>query len=63
MKRGGKLENVEIGVDKWNGKFKTLPMYASEERESAAGIVGQNFMKNFNVVIDFGRMRVDLQRR
>jgi len=63
MKRGGKLENVEIGVDQWNGKFKTLPMYASEERESAAGIVGQNFMKNFNVVIDFGRMRVDLQRR
>jgi tetratricopeptide (TPR) repeat protein len=63
MKRGGKLENVEIGVDKWSGKFKTLPMYASEERESAAGIVGQNFMKNFNVVIDFGRMRVDLERR
>lgn len=63
MKRGGKLENVEIGVDKWSGKFKTLPMYSSEEKESAVGIVGQNFMKNFNVVIDFGRMRVDLERR
>ena len=63
MKRGAKLENVEIGVDKWGGKFKTLPMYSSDDKEHAVGIVGQNFMKNFNVVIDFGRMRVDLERR
>jgi hypothetical protein len=38
-------------------------MYSSDENEHAVGIVGQNFMKNFNVVIDFGRMRVDLERR
>jgi hypothetical protein len=63
MKRGGKLENVEIGVDKWGGKFKTLPMYQSADRDQAVGILGQNFLKNFNVVIDFGRMRVDLERR
>jgi len=63
MKRGAKLENVEIGVDRWGGKFKTLPMYTSDDKEIAVGIIGQNFMKNFNVVIDFGRMRVDLQRR
>ena len=63
MKRGAKLENVEIGVDKWGGTFKTLPMYTSGEKERAVGIIGQNFMKNFNVVIDFGRMRVDLERR
>ena len=62
MKRGAKLENVEIGVDRWGGIFKTLPMYSSDEKENAVGIVGQNFMKNFHVVIDFGRMRVDLNR-
>jgi len=63
MKRGAKLENVEIGVDRWGGKFETLPMYTADERDTSVGIIGQNFMKNFNVVIDFGRMRVDLQRR
>lgn len=63
MKRGGKIDDVEIGIDRWGGRFKTLPMYASEEKEHAAGIIGQNFLKNFNVVIDFGRMRVDLKRR
>jgi hypothetical protein len=63
MKRGGKLENVEIGVDQWGGKFKTLPMYSAADRDQAVGIIGQNFLKNFNVVIDFGRMRVDLTRR
>lgn len=63
MKHGAKLENVEVGVDKWGGKFKTLPMYTSDEKEIAVGIIGQNFLKNFDVVIDFGRMRVDLNRR
>ena len=63
MKHGAKLENVEIGVDRWGGKFKTLPMYTSDDKEMAFGIIGQNFLKNFDVVIDFGRMRVDLQRR
>ena len=63
MKRGAKLENVEIGIDEWGGKFKTLPMYMAADRDQAVGIIGQNFLKNFNVVIDFGRMRVDLKRR
>ena len=63
MKRGSKLENVEIGFDRWAGNFKTIPMYSSEDSDSAVGIVGQNFLRNFNVVIDFGRMRVDLKRR
>jgi tetratricopeptide (TPR) repeat protein len=63
MKHGAKLENVEIGLDHWGGKFKTLPMYTSDDKENSVGIIGQNFMKNFDVVIDFGRMRVDLQRR
>ena len=63
MKRGAKLENVEIGIAEWGGKFKTLPMYMATDRDQAVGIIGQNFLKNFNVVIDFGRMRVDLERR
>jgi tetratricopeptide (TPR) repeat protein len=63
MKRGAKLEDVEVGIDKWGGKFRTIPMYAADERDQSVGIIGQNFLKNFNVVIDFGRMRVDLKRR
>ena len=63
MKHGAKVENVEVGVDAWGGTFKTIPMYSTEGKEHAVGIIGQNFLKNFNVVIDFGRMRVDLKRR
>ena len=63
MKRGAKLEDVEIGVDRWGGIFKTLPMYYSEDKDISVGIIGQNLLKNFDVVIDFGRMRVDLNRR
>ncbi|HYK03674.1 MAG TPA: aspartyl protease family protein [Thermoanaerobaculia bacterium] len=63
LKRGAKLEDVQVGVDGWNGTFKTIPMYSSDERELAVGIIGQNFLGKFNVVIDFGRMRVDLERR
>ncbi|HUP43974.1 MAG TPA: retroviral-like aspartic protease family protein [Thermoanaerobaculia bacterium] len=62
-KHGTKLENVEIGVDKWAGTFKTIPMYSGSENERAAGIIGQNFLKNFRVVMDFGTMRLDLERR
>jgi hypothetical protein len=63
MKRGAKIPDVEVGIDEWGGKFKTLPTYASEDERVAVGIIGQNFLKNFNVVIDFGRMRIDLERR
>ncbi len=62
-KHGAKIEDVEVGVDKWVGTFRTLPMYTGQERERAVGIVGENFLKNFNVVIDFGRMRLELERR
>jgi hypothetical protein len=63
MKRGAKIENVEVGFDRWAGLFKTIPMYSSDDNIYAVGIVGQNFLEKFNVVIDFGRMRVDLERR
>lgn len=61
-KRGLSAESVEIGVDRWAGTFRTLPLYSAETTR-ARGILGQNFLKNFHVVIDFGRMRVDLERR
>jgi predicted aspartyl protease len=63
MKHGLKLDRVEIGVDAWAGVFKTIPMYSTGGKEQSVGIIGQNFLKNFNVVVDFGRMRVDLKRR
>lgn len=59
-KHGQKLDNIEIGVDRWAGTFRTLPMYESAAYEHTAGILGENYMKNFDVIIDFGRMRVDL---
>jgi hypothetical protein len=36
-------------------------MYDSGD-ERASGILGENFLKNFRVVLDFGRMRLDLIR-
>jgi hypothetical protein len=59
-KHGAKVENVEVGVDRWAGTFRTIPMYDSSENDRSVGIVGENYLKNFDVVIDFGRMRVDL---
>jgi hypothetical protein len=63
MKHGSKLIDVEVGIDQWAGTFETIPMYAGDEKDAAVGIIGQNFLGHFNVVIDFGRMRVDLTRR
>jgi hypothetical protein len=62
-KRGAKVENVEIGIDRWAGTFRDIPMYEPppQEKGLASGIIGENFLKNFVVTIDFGRMRLDLQ--
>jgi hypothetical protein len=60
-KHGQKIDNVEIGVDRWAGTFRTIPTYDSDQ-ERSVGIIGQNLLSNFRVVIDFGRMRVDLVR-
>jgi len=61
-KHGDKVEDVEIGIDRWAGTFRTIPMYdaGAPEREHTSGIIGENYLKNFIVTIDFGRMRVDL---
>ena len=61
-KHGDKVDDVEIGIDRWAGTFRTIPMYdaGSPETEHTSGIIGENYLKNFIVTIDFGRMRVDL---
>ncbi|MEA2415584.1 MAG: gag-polyprotein putative aspartyl protease, partial [Thermoanaerobaculia bacterium] len=59
-KHGDKVEDVEIGVDRWAGTFRTIPMYDAGASERTSGIVGENYLKNFIVTIDFGRMRLDL---
>ncbi|HEX7190718.1 MAG TPA: aspartyl protease family protein [Thermoanaerobaculia bacterium] len=61
-KHGEKVEDVELGIDRWAGTFKTVPMYSPSENENAAGILGENFLNSFRVVIDYGRMRLDLIR-
>jgi hypothetical protein len=58
---GEKIENVEIGVDQWAGLFRTLPLYGNEST-NALGIIGQNFLSKFHVIMDFGTMRLDLKR-
>jgi hypothetical protein len=61
-KRGERVDDVEIGVDRWAGTFRSVPMYGAGEHDNAAGIIGENFLRNFRVVIDYGRMRIDLIR-
>ena len=51
---------MEVGFDKWAGLFHNLPMYDSAEADRTAGIVGENYLRNFIVTIDFGKMRLDL---
>lgn len=58
---GEKVSDVEIAVDAWGGLFKNIPLYRSDQ-SAAYGILGQNYLKNFRVVIDFGTMRLDLFR-
>lgn len=61
QKHGSKIEKVTLGVDQWAGTFRDIPLYQSD-RGDAMGIVGEDFLRHFRVVIDFGRMRVDLER-
>jgi hypothetical protein len=60
QKHGPKVENVELGFDKWAGVFHNLPMYDSTEADRSAGILGENYLRNFVVTIDFGKMRMEL---
>lgn len=60
-KRGIKLENVSLGIDRWSGDFKTLPLYSSEST-SALGIIGENLLHQFKVTLDFSSMRLVLER-
>lgn len=60
QKHGPKVENIDLGFDKWAGIFHNLPMYDSTEADRTAGILGENYLRNFIVTIDFGKMRMDL---
>lgn len=60
-KHGEKIEGIELGIDLWAGVFRDMPMYEPSERDPTSGIVGENYLRNFIVTIDFGRMRVDLK--
>jgi hypothetical protein len=62
QKAGAKIEDVEIGVDQWAGIFRSLPLYNAEQSQ-AVGILGQNFLRHFRVTLDFGSMRLDLDRK
>lgn len=61
QKHGTKLEGIEVGIDRWEGAFRTLPVYDGGQ-EASAGILGENFLKHFRVTLDFGKMRLDLDR-
>jgi len=60
-KRGIKVEGVGIGIDGWEGLFKSLPLYTSP-RSGAFGLVGEDFLRHFGVTLDFGRMKLSLDR-
>jgi hypothetical protein len=60
-KHGEKIEGIELGVDLWAGVFRDMPMYEPSDKEITAGIIGENYLRNFIVTIDFARMRVDLK--
>ena len=60
QKHGPKVENVDLGFDKWAGIFHNLPMYDAGEADRTAGILGENYLRNFVVTLDFGKMRMDL---
>lgn len=60
LKHGTRIENVEVGIDKWAGTFRHLPLYSSDKNE-AFGIIGENMLRHFRLTIDFGTMRVTLK--
>lgn len=57
MKHGSRLQNVELSTGGWAGKFSTIALYSTDT--PAFGIIGQNFLSKFRVIIDFGKMRID----
>lgn len=61
QKSGTRVKDVSIGLHRWAGRFDDMPLY-TDERPGAVGILGQNYLQNFFVDIDFGRMRVEIHR-
>lgn len=59
---GEKLGNVSIAIERWAGLFRHVPLYDNPDSR-AVGIIGQNLLDNFQVVLDFGTMRLELIRQ
>ena len=60
-KRGIMVEDVAIGIARWEGTFETLPLYSSETT-GAVGLIGEDFLHRFRVTIDFGSMKLTLEQ-
>ena len=60
-KRGIMVDDVAVGIAQWQGTFKTLPLYSSE-KSGAIGLIGEDFLKKFRVTLDFGAMKLSLER-
>ncbi len=61
QRSGEKVSNVSVGIARWAGTFEHLPLYSDEE-SAAVGIIGQNLLDKFDVLIDFGSMQLELSR-
>ncbi|MGK2857697.1 MAG: retroviral-like aspartic protease family protein [Thermoanaerobaculia bacterium] len=61
-KRGIMVDDVSVGIDTWQGLFKTLPLY-SAEKTGAIGLIGEDFLRQFRITLDFGAMKLTLERR
>ena len=61
IKTGVRVDDVAVGAAGWAGVFDNLPLYR-DDRTDTLGILGQNFLENFVVTIDFQRMRFDIRR-
>jgi tetratricopeptide (TPR) repeat protein len=60
-KHGIKIEDVGVGMASWEGIFNDLPLYSSE-KSGAIGLVGEDFLQNFRVILDFGAMTLSLEK-
>ena len=61
QKSGMRVKDISLGIHRWAGRFEDMPLY-NDDRPGPVGILGQNFLMNFYVDIDFGRMRMELHR-
>ncbi len=56
-----RADSVAIGLSGFDVKFRNL-VIKEDDGALEDGILGNSFLKNFHVAIDFRRMRIDLER-